>query len=87
MVQVHYMGLEFKITFIWSKTLKLHWCSSKILYVGTQISFTCNENPYFQDLIDFGESPGEKYLYHILFEIPFRKFLSVYIAWNFYLIF
>lgn len=83
MVRVHYMGLEFKITFIGSKTLKLHRCNSKILHIGAQI----NENNYFQNLVDFGESLGKKYLYHILFEIPFRKFPSVYIAWNFHLIF
>lgn len=86
-MQVRYLGLEFKFTFIGSKTLKLHRCNSKILHTGAQISFTCNEKNYFQNLIGFDENPGKKYLYHILFEILFRKFLSVYIAWNFHLIF
>lgn len=80
------MGLEFKITFIWSKTLKFHLYNNKILHKGAKISFTCSENSYFQNLVDFGESADEKYFYHVLFEIPFRKFLSAYIAWNFHLV-
>lgn len=86
-VQVCYMELEFKITFTWSKTLKLHRFNNKILHIGALISFRCNENNCFQNLTDFAENAGEKYIYHILFETSFRKFLSVHITWNFHLIF
>lgn len=63
--------------------LKFDGHKNKILqYVQKSASHIYSENNYFQNIIDFAENSFEKCLYHILFEIFFRKFILVYIAWK-----
>lgn len=41
------MGLELKVTFIWSKTLKFDKYKNKILPIGTKTSFTDTQEQLF----------------------------------------